>query len=118
MTGSLALDWALLAGSLFDTILLLWLGLTVLLTAERRALGRAWGRAWGLWLVGGGLLLGALFFVSHSAILAHDPAFTSRGLEFWWHVAWGPVLLLPLGWYLLMLWYAGPRNPRTRASAG
>ena len=103
MTGSLALDWALLAGSLFDTILLLWLGLTVLLTAERRALGRAWGQG----LVGGGLLLGALFFVSHSAILAHDPAFTSRGLEFWWRVAWGPVLLLPLGWYLLMLWYAG-----------
>jgi hypothetical protein len=83
MTGTLMLDWALLAGSLFDTILLLWLGLTVLLTVELRAGGRGLGQAQGQGLAGGGLLLGALFFVSHSAILAHDPAFTSRGLEFW-----------------------------------
>ena len=48
MTGSFFLDWAIMAVSLFNTILLLWLGLTVLLNAERRT--------WGVWLAGGGLL--------------------------------------------------------------
>ena len=65
-TGIWALDWAILAGSLMNTILLLWLGLTVLLNAERRT--------WGTWIGGGALLLGAAFFLSHSAILG-------RGLD-------------------------------------
>ena len=52
MTGHLLLDWAILAVSLFNTILLIWLGLAVLLNAERRA--------WGIWLAGGGLLMGFL----------------------------------------------------------
>ena len=30
------IDWAIMAVSLFNTILLVWLGLTVLLNAERR----------------------------------------------------------------------------------
>ena len=33
MTGSFFLDWAIMAVSLFNTILLLWLGLAVLLNA-------------------------------------------------------------------------------------
>ena len=49
MTGILWLDWAILAMSLFNTVLQLWLGLTVLLNAERRS--------WGIWLASGGLLL-------------------------------------------------------------
>ena len=61
MTGNLALDWAVLAASLFNTILLAWLGITVLLNSDRRR--------WGIWLAGGGLLLGAVFFVSHTAVL-------------------------------------------------
>ena len=36
MTGNLFLDWATMAVSLFNTILAFWLGLTVLLRAERR----------------------------------------------------------------------------------
>ena len=63
------LEWATLAVSLFNTILLLWLGFTVLLNAERRNLG--------IWLAGGGLLLGGAFFLSHSMLLKHsqeDPA--------------------------------------------
>ena len=39
MTSTFILDWAIMAVSLFDTILLLWLGLTVLLNAERRTWG-------------------------------------------------------------------------------
>jgi signal transduction histidine kinase len=96
MTGAFLLDWAIMAVSLFNTILALWLGLTVLLAAERRT--------WGIWMASGGLLAGGLFFVSHSAILGHGLA---QGVELWWHVGWLPVVALPLAWYVLTLWYAG-----------
>ena len=99
MTGLFPLDWAVVAVSLFNTVLLLWLGLTVLLNAERRA--------WGVWMAGGGLLLGSAFFVSHSAILGHDLHYATGGLEFWWRVGWMPVIALPSAWYVVMLWYAG-----------
>jgi signal transduction histidine kinase len=96
MTGSLFLDWATMAVSLFNTILALWLGLTVLLGADRRT--------WGIWMASAGLLLGGVFFVSHSAILGHGLA---QGVELWWQVGWLPVIALPLAWYVLTLWYAG-----------
>jgi signal transduction histidine kinase len=96
MTGSLFLNWATMAVSLFNTILALWLGLTVLLGAERRT--------WGIWMASGGLLLGGVFFVSHSAILGHG---LTQGVELWWQVGWLPVIALPLAWYVLTLWYAG-----------
>lgn len=99
MTGNLWLDWALLAVSLFNTILLLWLGLTVLLNVERRTLG--------VWLMGIGLLLGAAFFISHTAILGHDSVFTPQGLNFWWQIGWIPVIGSPFAWYILILWYSG-----------
>jgi signal transduction histidine kinase len=88
-----------MAVSLFNTILLLWLGLTVLLNAERRT--------WGIWLAGGGLLVSGAFFVSHSAILGHGLTYVSQGMNFWWHVGWGPVIACPLAWYVIILWYAG-----------
>ncbi|MFC1878953.1 sensor histidine kinase [Chloroflexota bacterium] len=99
MTGEIFLDWATMGVSLFNTILLIWLGLTVLLNAERRT--------WGIWLAGGGLLLGAAFFLSHTAILGHGPNFFSPGVNFWWHLGWIPVILSPFAWYTIMLWYAG-----------
>jgi signal transduction histidine kinase len=99
MTGILLLDWAALAISLHNTILLLWLGLTVLLTAERRT--------WGIWFAGGSLLLASAFFFSHSAILGYGLNFADANLDFWWHVGWIPVLLLPFGWYAIALWYCG-----------
>jgi signal transduction histidine kinase len=99
MTGDFILDWAVMAVSLFNTILMLWLGLTVLLNAERRT--------WGVWLVGGGLLMGGAFFVSHSAILGHNLTYSGQGLDFWWHVGWAPVIASPFAWYVAMLWYAG-----------
>src|SRR5438128_7986602 len=99
MTNEFVLDWAGMAVSLFNTVLLLWLGLTVLLNAERRS--------WGLWLAGGGLLLGGAFFVSHSAILGYGLRNVSDAMDFWWHVGWVPAVVSPLSWYVVMLWYAG-----------
>jgi signal transduction histidine kinase len=99
MTGSLFLDWATMAVSLFNTILAFWLGLTVLLGAEHRT--------WGIWLASGGLLMGGLFFVSHSAILGLSTLYLGQGTELWWQVGWLPVVALPFAWYGLTLWYAG-----------
>ncbi len=99
MTGNFLLDWAALAVSLFNTILQSWLGLTVLLNAERRT--------WGIWLAGAGMLLGGVFFISHSAILGHGQDLLSPGMNFWWNAGWGPVIALPFVWYVVMLWYNG-----------
>ena len=99
MSGDFLLDWATLTISLFNTILLLWLGLTVLLNAERRTPG--------IWLAGSGLLVAGLFFLSHSAILGLGIKSLSPAVNFWWRVGWIPVVLSPLAWYVVMLWYAG-----------
>lgn len=99
MSGRFWLDWAIIAVSLFNTILLLWLGLTVLLNADRRH--------WGVWLMGGGLLAGAIFFISHSAILGQELAMNLDGLNFWWRAGWFPVTVSPFAWYVAVLWYGG-----------
>jgi signal transduction histidine kinase len=99
MTGNFWLDWALMAVSLIDVTLISWLGLTVLLNAERRA--------WGVWLAGWGLLLGALFFVSHTVVLGLGPDFASRGLEWWWRAGWVPLVAIPFVWYAIIAWYTG-----------
>lgn len=88
-----------MAVSLFNTILLFWLGATVLLNAERRRAG--------IWFAGGGLLLGGAFFVSHSAILGQNLTGLTPDLRFWGYAGLLPVVLLPTGWYILMLWYNG-----------
>jgi len=100
MTGYFTLDWTIMAVSLFNTILLFWLGLTVLLNAERR-------RNWGVWLAAGGLLMGGAFFVSHSAILGHGLSYIGPGLNYWWRAGWMPLSTLPFLWYVTVLWYAG-----------
>lgn len=99
MSGQFGLDWATFAVSLFNTILLLWLGLTVLLNADRRTAG--------LWLAGGGLLVGAAFFLSHTAILGLGAAQLGPGIDFWWRAGWLPVVLAPLAWSVVMAWYGG-----------
>jgi signal transduction histidine kinase len=98
MTGHFYLDWAILALSLFNAILLLWLGLTILLSAERRT--------WGIVLTGGSLLLGAAFFISHSAIVGRG-SLIGAGMDFWWHLGWAPAIGLPFAWYSVTLWYNG-----------
>ncbi len=106
MSGIFLLDWAALGVSLFNTILLAWLGLTVWLTSERRT--------WGIHLTGGGLLLGAAFFICHSLILALGLQLDNPWLQLWWRAGWFPVVLSPVAWYLVVLWYAGFwERPRT-----
>ncbi len=64
-------------------------------------------RTWGVCLAAGGLLFGAMFFVSHTAIIGQDISYFSPGTNFWWHVGWGPVVAAPFAWYIVMLWFSG-----------
>lgn len=99
-----AMLWGLLSLSIFNILILIWLGLTVFLAAEQRSRG--------LYLILGGTGLGTLFFMSHSLILVSQ--FTDRldsQLNFWWHLGWLPVIITPILWYWLILWYSGwPRR--------
>ncbi|MDH3944828.1 MAG: hypothetical protein OEV06_12105, partial [Anaerolineae bacterium] len=99
MTGRFLLDWAMLAVSLANTILLLWLGFTVTLNAQRRT--------WGAWVASGGLLVAGLFFASHTAVLSLGADIALARLDLWWNAAWVSVILLPFSWYLVILWYTG-----------
>ncbi|MCJ7535256.1 MAG: hypothetical protein MUO57_06965, partial [Anaerolineales bacterium] len=99
MTENWLLNWAVMAVSLFNTILLIWLGLTVLLNAERRT--------WGLWLAGGVILLGGTFFLIHSIILGFGLNTIGRSIDFWWRLGWIPVVTIPYVWYVVILWYSG-----------
>jgi signal transduction histidine kinase len=95
----IALDWAIISLSLFNTIAFLWLGFTVLLNVERRR--------WGTWAAGGGLILGGLFFAGHSAVVSHTLDQLGPDTEFWWRVSWLPVVGAPYMWYLMIAWYTG-----------
>ncbi|MCB8944915.1 MAG: hypothetical protein H6658_14290 [Ardenticatenaceae bacterium] len=100
MTQNLLLDWPILAISLFNAILLSWLGLVVLLSAERR-------RAWGIWLSTAGLLMGGGFFISHTVILNVGLFAIGRSMILWWTGGLFPAILLPFAWYMIILWYNG-----------
>ena len=84
---------------MFNTILLLWLGITVWFNAERRT--------WGIALAGGGFILGSLFFISHSALLLTESLSFTRSNTLWLAVGMTPVVVLPFVWYVVLLWYAG-----------
>ena len=105
------LDWAILAVSLFNAILLLWLGLTVLLTPSGAtgALGLAGGRrcCWA-----------GLFFLSHTAILGRGMTYTGAVDGLLVAPGLGAGRGRAAAWYLVMLWYAGFWADRTaRATA-
>ncbi|MBI5929770.1 MAG: hypothetical protein HY862_10705 [Chloroflexi bacterium] len=92
--------------SIFNVALLLWLGLTIFLSAERRSEG--------LYLILAGMLLGALFFTSHAIILTSQftPSLETY-LNTWWYAGWLPVVSIPMLWYLVILWYTGwPKRHR------
>jgi len=114
MIPNLLLTWSLVALSLFNTILLLWLGLTLWLNVERRNLGSA--------TTAGGFLLGSAFFISHSALLLSDTWSLTRSNTLWLAAGMTPVLLLPFVWYLVLLWYSGywaePEHALRRRHAG
>lgn len=101
------LEWATITVSLINTILLFWLGATVLINAERRT--------WGVGLVSGGLLISAFFFVSHTAILGHGLTELDDGMDFWWALGLCAAMALPFAWYVGMLWYAGFFDDRRSA---
>lgn len=107
MTGNFPLSWITLTISIGNTILLLWLGLTVLLNSEHRTLG--------IWIAGAGLLLSSLFFLSHTAILGIGPLQPEARMNIWWKTGWFPVVCMPFAWYIVMLWYSSywddPQNP-------
>jgi signal transduction histidine kinase len=94
-----ALPCAQFAVSLFNTILLLWLGLTVFLNAQNRS--------WGTYLASGGLLLGGAFFLAHSAALDSSIEGLLDSSPNWWLALVVPLLCLPFGWLILMIWSCG-----------
>jgi signal transduction histidine kinase len=98
------IDWAVIAVSIFNTVAMLWLGLTVLLNAERRTLGTL--------AAGGGLLMGGLFFVGHSAVVGRVIGTFSAEMEFWWLLGWLAFLSGPYFWYLVIAWYTGVLHQR------
>lgn len=99
MITDLFLTWALVAVSLTNTILLLWLGITLMLNADRRS--------WGVALTAGGFFLGSLFFISHSALLLSPTLTLTRSNTLWLAIGITPVVILPFVWYIVLLWYAG-----------
>ena len=92
------LDWVLRSLSFLNAILALWLGLTVLLNAERRT--------WGTWLAGGGLVLNGIFFTVHSGIVGRDLSALAAELPMWWPAILLPFVGLPYLWYVVMAWYS------------
>lgn len=109
MSGNLFLDTATLAVSLFNTMLLLWLGIVVVSNSDRRS--------WGIWLASGGLLCGGIFFLIHTAILARGLREATGDLDLLWHLGWLPIIASPLAWYVVMLWYAGFLGANARGNA-
>lgn len=91
--------WALVSVSLFNTILLLWLGLTLWLTADRRSPGVV--------ITSVGFFLGSAFFTSHAALLLSPTLQLTRSTTLWLAAGMTPVVLLPYVWYLVLLWYNG-----------
>jgi signal transduction histidine kinase len=98
VTGNFLFDWAIVAVSLFNTILMLWLGLTVWLNAARRTVG--------VWVSSLSLFLGGAFFLSHTAIVGQGLGLTP-GMDLWWLAGLWAVMLLPFSWYSVTLWHTG-----------
>jgi len=89
--------------SIFNTVLMLWLGLTVLLTGDRRKPATIVGSA--------GLLLGAVFFGGHTLIISNTLVFDSAGVNVVWPIMWVIAVAAPFFWGLSIFYYSG--NPTT-----
>ncbi len=88
-----------IALSVFSLMIYLWLGLTVLLMGDRRSEVT--------WVGGVGLLLAALFFLCHGAMVGAGVPAGASATDFWWHLAWVPGFAAPLFWAAIGLHYAG-----------
>ena len=88
---------AAIALSAFSLITYLWLGLTVLLLGNRRARVTLVG--------GGGLLIAALFFLCHGALVGAGTEASSGPVDLWWHLSWLPAFAAPFFWAAIGLHY-------------
>lgn len=97
MTDSIPLNFLQQFLSLANAMLLLWLGPTIALGAERqRGL---------IWSAGAAVTGAGLFFVLHSVIVASNIGAVIANVRLWWLVGWLPVIFLPAAWYGMTLWY-------------
>ncbi|HEV2237439.1 MAG TPA: ATP-binding protein [Ktedonobacterales bacterium] len=99
--------------SVFSLITYLWLGLTVLLLGNRRARVT--------WEGGLGLLIAAVFFLCHGALVGAGVAPSGTPADFWWRLSWLPAFAAPLFWAAIGLHYiikAGPWGRLRRAALG
>src|SRR5579859_4421777 len=94
-----ALALLAIALSVFSLITFLWLGLTVLLIGNRRSNVT--------WFGGIGLLLGAVFFLCHGAMVGAGVPVGSSPTDFWWHLSWIPGFAAPFFWAATGIHYAG-----------
>ncbi len=85
--------------SLLNTIAFVWLGLTVLLNAERRTIGTV--------VAGAGLLLAGLFFTVHFILIGRLVELVEPTLQSWWTPIRLTFLIPPYMWYVAFAWYCG-----------
>lgn len=97
--------WAARALTFFNVLVLLWLGLTIVLSAERRSPGT--------WLTGGGLLLGGICSIARASVQAAQPITALEPVDLWWRASWLPFAGASYLWSVVLVWYAG--HLRTRA---
>ncbi|MGZ3679007.1 MAG: ATP-binding protein [Ktedonobacterales bacterium] len=98
--------------SVFSLITYLWLGLTVLLIGNRHSAVT--------WVGGIGLLMAALFFLCHGALVGAGIVTGPSPTDFWWHLAWVPGFAAPFFWAATGMHYAnltGGTMSRLRRSA-
>ncbi len=101
-----AVAQAAIAVSVFSLITYLWLGLTVLLNGNRASPLT--------WVGGMGLLLAALFFLCHGALVGAGVPSGPSPTDVWWQLAWAPAFAAPLFWAAIGLHYAGLFGPWRR----
>jgi hypothetical protein len=89
--------------SVFSLITYLWLGLTVLLLGNRHARVT--------WEGGLGLLIAALFFLCHGALVGAGVAPSNTPADYWWRLSWLPAFAAPLFWAAIGLHYIAKAGP-------
>ena len=87
-----------IAISVFNLMIYLWLGLTVLLNGNRQSRVT--------WIGGIGLLAAALFFLCHGALVGAGVPGGPSPVDIWWRLAWAPAFIAPFLWAATGLRYA------------
>jgi hypothetical protein len=93
-----AVAQAAIAISVFNLMIYLWLGLTVLLNGNRQSRVT--------WIGGIGLLAAALFFLCHGALVGAGVPAGPSPVDVWWRLAWAPAFIAPFLWAATGLRYA------------